>query len=551
MQQWSNLAAAPGLAQGRALRLPHIGPSPKRIAAHALPAELERLHQAEQHLLQRWQQQLQMQVPGSPAAAVLEVQLLLLQDPERQAVVQAAIEHDLHSASAALAHAEAQQVAQFAAIDDAYLQERQADIRQLYAALQQALLSDATSPWQQALAAAQVHLQQHPNDALILLAHDVLPSDFLQWADSPFAGLVCGTGSNTSHLALLARSLGVPALFGAAEALTQIQGGDWLLLDGTTGHLQHQPTAAERQAFTVRMQASAETAPTTSPPSPCHYRGEAVQLLANIEWPAQAASALAAGAEGIGLFRSEFLFFSQPDLPSTEQQYLAYRQALEAMAGHPVTIRTLDIGADKPLPSLATQPAAANPALGWRGLRWCLRQPAIFRAQLLALLQAAPFGHLRVMLPMVTQLSEWRSFQHLWRSCQETLRSAGTPYAVPPVGVMIETPAAAWQAEDWLQCADFLSIGSNDLAQYTLAADRTQADLAAQFPADHPAVMGLIAHTVAAGQRCGKPVSLCGDLAASSAHTAALLALGLRQLSMPVPQLPAVRQAVSNASHIA
>lgn len=533
-------AAATGLALGQALHwAAAVLQADEGIAAAQVPAEQGRFSQACQAAAAELEAERHALPAGSPPALaeLLDLHHMLLQDPDMLATVHALIAAEYLSAEAALQQQSQSWAAAFAAADDAYLQERQADMQQLSQRLLRQLQGgDALGPL-----LAQVQAQP-----TVLLADDVLPSDVWRLQQAGLQGLATAQGGPTGHTALVARSLQLPCVVGLGTALVQVPQGSPAALDGEAGQLHHGLSTAEQAAWQTRLRAqeTADMQRESLRSLPCQTpTGERVFLYANIERSADAAAAHAAGADGVGLFRSEYLFMGRPSLPTEDEQYAAYAQALQGMAGRPVTIRTLDAGADKPLQALPLPPEA-NPALGLRGIRLSLAQPAIFKTQLRALLRAAQHGPLAIMFPMVSSMAEVEAALALLGQCRAELTQSGQAHGPLQVGAMVEVPAAAFIATELLQRLDFLSIGSNDLIQYTLAADRGHPALGSLYQPQHPAVLALIEMTLAAGRKAGKPVSLCGDMAADPECTHRLLGLGLRHFSMPVGELLRVKERV-------
>src|SRR5574340_229266 len=348
-------------------------------------------------------------------------------------------------------------------------------------------------------------------DPLVLVANDIAPADLLQFRGGVFTGFVTDVGGRTSHTAIVARSLDIPAVVGAREASRLIRQDDWIVVDGDSG------------VVVVN-------------PSPIALDGQAVELLANIELPGDAAAALEAGAVGVGLFRSEFLFLNRNgELPDEDEQFEAYRDAVTAMKGLPVTIRTIDIGADKSFDRMAVHDprheSVVNPALGLRAIRWSLAEPTMFRQQLRAILRASAFGKVRLLIPMLAHRREIEATLEALGRARQQLRDAGIAFSDVQLGAMIEVPAAAMTMPLLLKHFDFVSIGTNDLIQYTLAIDRSDETVAHLYDPWHPAVLKLIAMVVDAARAAGKDVSVCGEMAGDTSFTELLLALGLRSLS--------------------
>ena len=480
-------------------------------------------------------------------AALLDVQLMMLEDQAMaDGVRQWVIERRYNAEWALTAQLDAIG-RQFDEMEDPYLRERKADVGQVVERLLAALKGESLS--------LEHVVKEHPQQddtPLILVAHDLSPSDLLQFKQSVFSGFITDVGGKTSHTAIVARSLDIPAVVGARAASQLIQTDDRVVIDGDAGVVVVDPSDIlcdeysfkQRQGVLERERLGRlRNTPSTT------LDGEAVQLLANIELPSDTEAAMAAGAVGVGLFRSEFLFMGRakrnlPPLPSEDEQFEAYKEAVQGMAGMPVTIRTIDVGADKPLESNRGGQEKLNPALGLRAIRWSLAEPTMFLTQLRAILRAAAFGQVKVMFPMVAHLSEVRQALQLLEKAREQLLAQGQVFGDVKVGAMIEVPAAAVMAPLFLQHFDFLSIGTNDLIQYTLAIDRVDEDVAHLYDAMHPAVLRLIAQTLDAGRAVGKEVSICGEMAGDVGLTALLLGMGLRQFSMHPTQMLAVKQQV-------
>jgi phosphotransferase system enzyme I (PtsI) len=391
-------------------------------------------------------------------------------------------------------------------------------------------------------------------DPLVLVANDVAPADMMQFKRSIFTGFVTDVGGRTSHTAIVARSMDIPAVVGAREASRLIRQDDWVVIDGDAGVVIVDPSPIVLDEYRFRQRQSelerARLDRLRHTPA-VTLDGQAVELLANIELPGDAAGALAAGAVGVGLFRSEFLFMNRGgSLPGEEEQFEAYRDAVVALQGLPVTIRTVDVGADKPLERSAPDHRydhGLNPALGLRAIRWSLAEPSMFRQQLRAILRASAYGKVRILIPMVAHLSEVRMvFEALARARQQ-LDDAGRVYSQVEVGAMIEVPAAALMIDRFLQHFDFVSLGTNDLIQYTLAIDRADETVAHLYDPWHPAVLQLLHHTISRANARGRAVSVCGEMAGDAAFTELLLAMGLRSFSMHPARIASIKQRVLRA----
>jgi phosphotransferase system enzyme I (PtsI) len=374
----------------------------------------------------------------------------------------------------------------------------------------------------------------------------------LQFKQSVFAGFVTDVGGKTSHTAIVARSLDIPAVVGARGASHWVKQDDWVIIDGDQGVMIVDPSAfilaeygfKQRQAALERERLSRlRHTPAIS------LDGQKVELLANIELPEDTASAIAVGAVGVGLFRSEFLFMGRDgQLPDEEQQFQAYLKAVQGMKGLPVTIRTVDIGADKPLDKPTERSTKEdnylNPALGLRAIRWSLADPEMFLTQLRAILRAAAHGQVHLLIPMLAHAKEIKQTLQLIEQARRELDQKGVVYGPVKLGAMIEIPAAALSLPLFLKYFDFLSIGTNDLIQYTLAIDRADESVAHLYDPLHPAVLNLILSTIKAAQEMGKGVSVCGEMAGDPTHTKLLLGMGLRSFSMHPTQILTVKQEI-------
>jgi phosphotransferase system enzyme I (PtsI) len=367
-----------------------------------------------------------------------------------------------------------------------------------------------------------------------------------------FRGFVTDVGGRTSHTAIVARSMDIPAVVGAREASRLIRQDDWVIIDGEAGVAVVNPSPIVLEEYRFRQrQVEVERARLDrlrSTPA-VTLDGERVELLANIELPEDAATALAAGAVGVGLFRTEFLFMNRDSgLPDEDEQFEVYRAAVEAMQGLPVTIRTIDVGADKPLERMTAQELrhehTLNPSLGLRAIRWSLSEPSMFRQQLRAILRASAFGPIRILIPMIAQAREVRLTLEALRQARQQLDEAGRPYGTVPLGAMVEVPAAAICIEQMLPHFDFVSLGTNDLIQYTLAIDRGDESVAHLYDPWNPAVLTLIARTISAAKAAGRGVSVCGEMAGDPLFTELLLAMGLRSFSMHPARVATIKQRI-------
>ncbi len=551
------LPVSRGVAIGRAVLVAssRIDVAHYFVDASQLDQEVERLRAARDEVAAELSTLQRDLPPDAPAelSALLDVHLMLLHDDSLASATKHWVRERHYNAEWAVSAQLEVLARQFDEMEDEYLRERKADMEQVTERLLRALARHSGKAVPASPAAARDFAGEDP---LVLVASDIAPADMLQFRRSVFTGFVTDVGGKTSHTAIVARSMDIPAVVGAREASRMIRQDDWVVIDGDQGVVIVDPSPIVLEEYRFRQRQSelerARLHRLRHTPA-VTLDGEAVHLLANIELPSDATAAIEAGAVGVGLFRSEFLFMNRTsnDLPGEEEQYEAYRQAVLDMKGLPVTIRTVDIGADKPLERMSVNELrhehVLNPALGLRAIRWSLAEPAMFRQQLRAILRASAHGKVRLLIPMVAHLSEIRqTFESIARAKQQ-LTDAGKPFVDVEVGAMIEVPAAALMLRRFLQHFDFVSIGTNDLIQYTLAIDRADEHVSHLYDPWHPAVLRLVADTVSQAVELGKDVSVCGEMAGDTAFTELLLAMGLRSLSMHPAQIAAVKQRVLRA----
>jgi len=490
-------------------------------------------------------------------SALLDVHLMLLQDDELISGVKGWIADRLYNAEWALTTQLEVISRQFDEMEDAYLRERKADLEQIVERVLRAMrgvaspISVPTKRNERPSSQPDLLLGDTVDVPLVLVAQDLSPTDMLHFKQSVFVGFVTDVGGKTSHTAIVARSMDIPAVVGARNCSQLVRQDDWIIIDGDAGVVIVDPSPIilaeygfkkrqvelERGRLLRLLHTPAVT-----------LDGEKVQLLANIEMPEDASGALQAGALGVGLFRSEFLFMGRRGhLPNEEEQFQAYKRAVEGMRGLPVTIRTVDVGADKPLDQGIHDAAHLNPALGLRAIRWSLADPAMFLTQLRAILRAAAFGQVNLLVPMLAHASEIHQTVAHIAQARAMLEKRGQTYGPVQLGAMIEIPAAALTLKLFLKHFDFLSIGTNDLIQYTLAIDRADESVAHLYDPLHPAVLQLVANTIAECRSQGKGVSVCGEMAGDVGLTRLLLGMGLRSFSMHPAQILAVKQEVLRA----
>ncbi|HSH73746.1 MAG TPA: phosphoenolpyruvate--protein phosphotransferase [Methylophilaceae bacterium] len=456
--------------------------------------------------------------------AFVSTHLLILADNALSQVPKNIIKDELCNAEWALKQQMEDIVAQFDKIEDEYLRERKQDVIQVVERVIKTLLGHP----------GQVQIKEQES-AIILVAHDLSPADAIQFKQHQFAAFITDVGGATSHTAILARSLSIPSIVALQRARTLIRDGELIIVDGNQGVVIINPdkdTLAEYKLRQEQWEIEQQKLKRIKLTKPVTLDGTAVELQANIEVPDDVVKVLAAGATGVGLYRTEFLFMNRRDMPNEEEQFVAYRQVAEAMKDLPVTIRTLDLGADKEMNS-DTARTCTNPALGLRAIRLCLSEPQMFHVQLRALLRASHYGNIKILIPMLSSITELRQTLLLLERAKQSLRVEKIPFVEDiQVGGMIEIPAAAICAEAFAKELDFLSIGTNDLIQYSLAIDRTDDTVSHLYNPMHPAVLMMIEMTIRAGQKLNKPVSVCGEMAGDAKLTKLLLGLGLRQFSM-------------------
>jgi len=513
----------------------------QRVAAHAVEQELDRLHRAvdaardEMHALRTRLQGAMVREVGE----FLDLHALLLDDPELLFGVDELIRNGRYSADYALRLQRDRLAAVFDGMEDAYLKSRMDDldhvIGRIHAFLQKRTLDVSGVAGE------------------ILVCDNVAPSELAQLQSQGVVGIVSAAGSTLSHSAILARSLHLPLVVGSADALQRINDGDALIVDGGSGEIIVEPSAADLRGYHERLRALAreqrELGRLRSKPSRTRD-GQDITLLANAESADDVAQAHALGAAGLGLYRTEFLFLQRNELPSEEEQFQVYRDTVLGMSGRPVTIRTLDLGADKADRTGLVLGDEDNPALGLRGVRLSLARPEVADAQLRAILRASGYGPVRILVPMISCREEIVLLRRQIKRLATRLRAEGHEIASEvPLGAMIEVPAAAIGLEAFIDDVDFLSIGTNDLVQYLLAADRNHEALAELYSPLHPAVLRLLRHVIATAQAHDTPVAVCGEIAGDPRFVPMLLALGLTELSLHPATLLEVRRAI-RASHL-
>ncbi|MBB3108605.1 phosphotransferase system enzyme I (PtsI) [Paenibacillus phyllosphaerae] len=524
------IGASPGIALGRVLLMEEASPegaAAASIEASAAPAELARLREAiGQAAAEVAALRDELKEKGREhESEIFDGHLMLLEDEELVDRAKQAIEEDLLSAESAVAVARDEIAAMLESLEDEYLRERAADIRDVCGRIigklsgRSNLLADSGN-----------------SEPVILVAGDLTPSHTATLDPQAVAGFVTLQGGRTSHSAIIARSIGIPAIVGMGGSLASLQGGEFVIVDGETGELHVEPDAATIEQYQARRAsdlAKRQELQALMGAESVSLDGVHVELAANIGSPADAEAAKAKGAEGVGLFRTEFLYMGRDTLPSEDEQYEAYVSVAKTFGPNaPVVIRTMDIGGDKELPILDL-PKEDNPFLGYRAIRISLDRHDLFKTQLRAVLRASAYGNLKVMFPMIATLAEWRAAKAVVEQCKDELRAEGVAFnEAIECGIMIEIPAAALLADRFASEVDFFSIGTNDLTQYTFAADRMNEKLTALNDPLQPAVLHLIERVIKAARAEGKWVGMCGEMAGQPHAVPLLLGLGLQEFSM-------------------
>ena len=538
-----------GIAIGRAhlLRPAALDVKHYLVAQELVEAEVLRLQKAiaQVHVeLQAIWADLPQDAP-TELGAFLDVHALILSDPMVSEAPLDIIRTRHYNAEWALVTQVDELSAQFDEIEDDYLRERKADIQQVAERVLKVLTGSSSH-----VPSSDGIDERTAN--MVVVARDISPADMMQFRDVAFTGFVTDEGGQNSHTAIVSRSLGIPAVVGMGNASQLIEQDDWLIIDSDAGVVIVAPPTMvleqyrERQALLLKQRKKLSKLKKTPAVT---QDGVEITLLANIELPGDATPALEAGASGVGLFRSEFLFMErsgeQHQLPSEEEQFDAYRKAVLGMKGRPVTIRTLDVGADKPLE--AAEHNILNPALGLRAIRYCLAEPQLFLTQLRAILRASAFGPVKILIPMMAHGFEIEQTLQLIAQAKKELTAEKKEFdAGIPIGAMIEIPAAALALPMFVKKLDFLSIGTNDLIQYTLAIDRADHEVAHLYDDLHPAILQLLQIIVSTAEKAGIPLSICGGMAGDLRLTRLLVGMGFRELSMPAALLPEIKQAILN-----
>jgi phosphotransferase system enzyme I (PtsI) len=546
----SGIGASAGIAVGRAFVLDRR--QQKTPQRHILPeeiaVELVRLDEAVSRAdlqLERLKRKLR-ETDESDTGVILEAHQLILHDEHLIGPTRKRIRDERLNAEWALHKTVEEIQVRFDAIDLEYFRERKSDVEFVGEQVLRNLIDTSEAPPMQ------------PPHGAVVVAHDLSPADTVHLHRSSVAAIITDAGGRTSHTSILAQAFSIPAVVGLENITAAVGQGDLLIVDGNRGEVIVNPSPEQVTAYQqqARSQHARIEALLRDRNEPAVTRDDVrVRLLANIELPDEVPSALDYGAEGIGLYRTEFLFIDRDDFPREEEHFMHARGVLRRMSPFPVTFRTFDLGVDKVAPFLSRLPglhqltAEPNPALGLRSLRLCLRERAFFKAQLRGLLRASIHGNMRLMFPMISGVVELREAKAVLAECQAELTREGIPFAKDiPVGIMIEMPSAVMVADHLAKEADFLSIGTNDLIQYSLALDRLNEHVGYLYQPLHPAVLRMIRQTVDAGHACGRSVGICGEMAGEPLFAMVLLGLQLDNLSMNAASLPLVKRVLRSAT---
>jgi phosphoenolpyruvate-protein phosphotransferase (PTS system enzyme I) len=534
----AGVAASEGVAVGpvfvHARR--ELEPARENISEDKVEEELARFQSAVEAVVQKLSETAErLRESGSEKeAGIFDAHVEMAEDPEFHSEVEERV-RNLTSPEAAVLAVGEEFAGMFAEMEDEYMAARADDVRDVASQVAADLMGSK---------AAGLEMLKEPS---VILARNLAPSDTVRIPKGMALGFVVAEGSKTSHVSIMARSFAIPAVVGVGAALEEAFEAEVVALDGGEGYAVADPDHDTVVEFERKQEAITEEQAVLAEFKHVEARtrdGQRIEVAANIGSAEEAESALEWGAEGVGLFRTEFLFMERPEMPSEEEQYGAYRKVAEAFGERPVIIRTLDVGGDKDLPGV-DQPEEENPFLGWRGIRMCLDVPELFKPQLRAILRAASHGNLRIMFPMIVDTVELHAAKELIQECRRELENEGTQFGEVDIGVMVETPAAAIRAADLAPEVSFFSIGTNDLVQYTLAADRGNERLRRLQSAEHPAVLDLIGRTCKAAREAGIWVGVCGETAGEAAMIPKLIELGVTELSMSAPSIPRAKKVLS------
>ncbi|WP_188207459.1 phosphoenolpyruvate--protein phosphotransferase [Alkalibacillus aidingensis] len=542
MTELTGIGASNGISIGKAFVLQNPELDIVEKAINDVSVEISRFEQAIQqanHDLEKIQAHVKEEL-GEDHAKIFGAHLLVLQDPELLNTVKGKIESEQINAEKALNDAANQFISIFESMDNDYMKERAADIRDVSKRVLSYLLGEP------------LVTTSDITEEVILIAHDLLPSDTAQLNRKYVKGIVTDIGGRTSHSAIMSRSMGIPAVVGTTTATSEITKDTTVIIDGENGTVITDPNDEQLEFYERQLKEEQERAQelqTLIHEPSVSSDGKQVELAANIGSPKDLETVIENGAEGVGLFRTEFLYMDRDRLPSEDEQFESYKTVLETLNGQPVVIRTLDIGGDKDLPYLDL-PNELNPFLGFRAIRLCLERDDIFRVQLRALLRASAYGNLKIMFPMVATLEEYRDAKHILDEERDKLLKEGHTVSDDiEVGIMVEIPSTAVLADQFAKEVDFFSIGTNDLIQYTIAADRMNENVSHLYQPYHPGVLRLIKRVIDAAHAEGKWAGMCGEMAGDEVAIPILLGLGLDEFSMSASTILRARQQIHQLNY--
>lgn len=534
------IAASPGIVIGTVYLFEQsaIHLQPESIAEEEIAAQLERVISAVEQSkaqLRTLQEQMKLSL-GPEKAGIMDAHLMILEDASFISEVESMIRTEMVKAEWAISQVGQMLQASFESFEDEYMRERAADVRDVTGRIVKNVLN------------IPIKTLSNIGRPVVVVTRDLAPTDTAQLDRDNVLALVADMGGRTSHTAIMARSLELPAVVGLGDFSEQVSDGDTIIVDGCKGEVilnpdqatieQYEAAAQEYQNYRERLHALKDL------PAETKDQARRVELFANIGTPGDVEAALANGAEGVGLFRTEFLYMNRNTMPTEEEQFKAYKAVAEDMAPHSVTIRTLDIGGDKNLPYLKMLPEE-NPFLGCRAIRLCLERPELFKTQLRAILRASHYGKIRIMYPMISNVGEIKRANAILEQAKDELRAESVPFDDGiEVGIMVEIPAAAVAADQLIKYVDFFSIGTNDLIQYTVAVDRMNERISYLYEPLHPAVLRLVKHVIEASHAAGKWTGMCGEMAGDPSATAVLLGLGLDEFSMSASSICQVKDTV-------
>ncbi len=536
------LAASPGITVGRCWPIDRrrVRTPRRKVPPEEVSAELARLRAAieiSDRQLAEVREKVERLEP-SEHTAIIDMHRLMLKDEMLVAEAQRLVREDGVNAEWAVKRAVRKIKGAFSDVADEYFKERRADVDYVGERIIKNLMGEV------------IEADEPPPEGSVIVAHDLSPADTaLLLHERKVAAFVTDSGTKTSHTAIVARALEVPAVVGVGRITALADKGDWIVVDGQRGLVLLNPTDGQRRDYELARErwlaAERELMATSALPATT-LDGLTLRLVGNIEFAEEVHSLVAHGGEGVGLYRSEFLYMGRSELPTEEEHYRNYRAILEALAPRPVTIRTFDLGGDK-LPA-GVRTHDENPALGLRAVRYSLRHPDMFRAQVRGLLRASVHGNLKVMFPMISGVGELRAAKRMVAECRDELMAEGLEVPIPPIGIMVELPAAAQVADRLARESAFFSIGTNDLIQYTMGIDRQNKEVAYLYRPLHLAVLRSLKMICDAGRAAGIPVSMCGEMAGEPVNVLVLLGLGLSELSMNGASIPLVKRVIRAAS---